>query len=192
MLKRIMSTVAAIAFAGGIAFAANVPLIVGPVPAADVQSFLNQLIASFNGATGKISASVLTAGIPATTAEVTLQQYTLAPNYLAGGGDSIRVTCWGAGAGSGNKTVKLYFGASQVQASATAAGFWQLTQIVSRKTATSQGYSGTGLYNAAINTVGADGTETLTAAVLVKCTGQSAGGATNEVTANGMVVEALK
>jgi len=192
MFKRLAASLAAVVCAGAIAFGANVPLIVGPVPAADVQAFLNQLITAFNGATGKISASTLTAGTTATTAEVTLQQYTVAPNLLAAGGDSLRVTCWGAGAGSGVKTARLYFGATVVTASASAGGYWQLTQVVTRKTATTQGYTGFGIYNATPTTIGADAAETLTAAVLVKCTGQSAGGAANEVTANGMVVEALK
>lgn len=196
-IKRTMlSAVAAIALSGALAFGANVPLIVGPVPAADVQSFLNQLITSFNGATGKISASTLTAGLPGTTAEVTLQSYTVAPNQLAAGGDSLRVTCWGTFAGgAATKTVRLYFGAAVTTASAAAvsAGGWQLTQVVTRKSATAQGYTGQGIANATVAPgVGVDAAEALTAAVLVKCTGQSSVSELNNVTANGMVVEALK
>jgi len=192
MFKRLLSTAAAVLCAGAIAFGANVPLIVGPVPAADVQSFLNQLITSFNGATGKISASTLSAGNTATTAEVTLQSYTVAPNQLAAGGDSMRVTCWGTAAGGAAKTARLYFGASVITASSSAGGQWQLSQVITRKSATTQGYTGQGIYNVSPSVNSVDGAETLTAAVLVKCTGQSAGGAANEVIANGMVVEALK
>ena len=193
--RTLLSALAAISLSGALAFGANVPLIVGPVPAADIQAFLNQLITSFNGATGKISASTLTAGIPATTAETTLQSYTLAPNQLAAGGDSLRVTCWGQTAGASNtKTVKLYFGASAITASASSSGnSWKLEQIVTRKSATTQGYIGTGQIGASpALAVGTDGAETLTAAVLVKCTGQAAAAELNAVTANGMIVEALK
>lgn len=194
--RTLLSAIAAISLSGALAFGANVPLISGPVPAADIQAFLNQLITSFNGATGKISASTLTAGIPATTVETTLQTYTVAPNLLAAGGDSMRVTCWGQFNGSAaTKTVRLYFGASVVTASAatTSSGGWQLTQVVTRKSATTQGYTGQGIANATVAPgVGIDGAETLTAAVLVKCTGQSSVSELNAVTANGMVVEALK
>ena len=114
MLKKLLATVAAVGFSGAIAFSANLPLISGPTPASDLQYFLNQVIQSVNSGVGGLqNAQTGAVSTSATTAETTLQSYTLPASTLSAAGQSLRVTCWGTtSATSTNKTIKLYFGST--------------------------------------------------------------------------------
>ena len=200
MLKKLLATAAAVMFSGALAFSANLPLITGPTPAADLQKFLNQVIQSVNtGVGGLQNAQTGATSTTATTAEVTLQSYTLPANTLSTAGQSLRITCWGQTASdSNNKTMKLYFGSTAV--STVAAGSvgqsWWLDMIVMRTAAATQatlqrGFAGTGSVTP-IAVVASAGAETLTSGVLIKCTGTNGTASASDITANGMIVESVK
>lgn len=199
MLKRMLAVLAAIICSGAIALSANIPLTTGPQNASDLAAIVNNLIQSINGSVGRISASTTAASTTATTVETTLQQYTLAANALANAGDSVRVTCWGTtGANANNKTTKLYFGSSVISTATEASNAqkWWLDFVVMRRTATTQavmmrGQAGTGSVTP-LAPVTADGSETLTAAITIKCTGTNGTASAGDITAQGMIVEALK
>jgi hypothetical protein len=196
MIKKLLAAAAAVVASAAIALGANIALLTGPQPAADLVSIINGLINTINGSVGRISANTSTVSNTSTTAEVTLQQFTVNPGYLAAAGDGLRVTCWGTFAGgAATKTVKLYFGSSAVTASAAtvSAGGWYLQQTVMRKSATTQAYAGWGEANATIApAVGADAAETLANSVLVKCTGTSSVSEAGSINSTGMIVEGLK
>jgi len=199
MLKRLFAVLAAVACSGAIALSANLSLTTGPQPASDLASILNTLIQNINGAVGRISVSTTAASTTASTGEITLHQYTLPANYLNVAGDSLRVTCWGTtGADANNKTTKLYFGSSVISTATEASNAqkWWLDFIVTRRTATTQaivmrGQAGTGSVTP-LAPVTADAAETLTAAVTIKCTGTNGTASAGDITAQGMIVEALR
>lgn len=200
MFKKLLATAAAVLCSGAIAFSANLSLLTGPQPAADLQSILNTLIRNINSGVGGLqNAQTGAVSTSATTAETTLQSYTLPANSLANAGQSLRITCWGQTAStSNNKTMKLYFGSTAV--STVAAGSvgqsWWLDMIVMRTAATTQatlqrGFAGTGSVTP-VAVVASAGAETLTSGVLIKCTGTNGTASASDITANGMIVESIK
>jgi hypothetical protein len=196
-MKKLLATLSAIVLSGAIAFGANLPLITGPTPAADLQFFLNQLIQSINnGVGGLINAQTAAVATAATTVEQTLQTYSLPASTLSTAGQSVRATCWGtSGAGASNaRSVKLYFGSTAVTTPVLASTGWSVSYIAMRRTATTQGFDGTAFYgdNKTISPTVADGAETLTAAVVIKCTGTDNVASASGITANGMIVELVK
>jgi len=129
------------------------------------------------------------------TAETDLMTYSLPANALSANTKGVRITVWGSTAANANsKAVRLYFGATQVSAIAgivTSATGWHLAAIVVRTGAAAQTAGGTSFIGN--NTGGAvttTPTETLSGIVVIKITGTSAVGS-SDVTANGMLVEAL-
>jgi len=199
-MKKLLATLTAIVLSGAIAFGANLPLITGPTPAADLQFFLNQLIQSINsGVGGLLNSQTAAVSSGALSSEQVLQTYTLPANSLTTAGQSVRATCWGTTSNdAATKMISLYFGASRIATGAfPGATTWSLTEIVMRRTATTQGYDGTGQQSAAasqvLNTwpVVTDAAETLTSGVVIKCTAQHVNTA-GLATANGMITEVLK
>jgi len=200
MLKKLLATAAAVFFSGAIAFSANLPLITTPTPAADLQYFLNQVIQSVNSGVGGLqNAQTGAVSTTATTAETTLQSYTLPGGSLSAAGQSVRITCWGAtAANSNNKTIKLYFGSTSY-ATPTFAGngqSWFLQMVVMRTAAATQATFGTGVAGTGsltpVAVVASAGAETLASGVLIKCTGTNGTASASDITANGMIVEAIK
>ncbi len=123
-------------------------------------------------------------------------QYTLPASLLANAGDSIRIDCSGiTGANGNNKTMKLYFGSvviSTPTAASNAAG-WRLQMNVMRRTATTQAIDSWGLVaTTAVAPVNADGAETLTGAILIKCTGTNGTANAGDITAQSLRVEAIR
>ncbi len=125
-----------------------------------------------------------------------MQQYTLPANVLTVAGQSIRISCWGVtGANANNKTMKLYFGSTVITTptAATNAKGWNLTMTVMRRTATTEGVSSMGLVDTTpVSPVNTDAAETLTAGVLIKCTGTDGTSSAGDITANGMITELVK
>ena len=200
MFKKLLATVAAVFFSGAIAFSANLSLITTPTPAADLQYFLNQLIIAINsGVGGLANAQTGAVSTTATTAETTLQSYTLPASTLATSGQTVRITCWGATAAtSNNKTIKLYFGSTSYATPAQASNgqSWWVQLLVMRTAATTQATYGTGVAGTGsltpVAVVASAGAETLASGVLIKCTGTNGTASASDITANGMIVELVK
>lgn len=183
----------------GMAAASNIPLMTGPLDPSGLLGYFNQLIQSINANVGGLTSAQTAAVATGTgTAEQTLQTYTLPANALSAAGQSLRVSCWGpTAANTNNKTAKLYFGASVVATPvmATSAETWFLDYIVMRRTATTQGFLGRGAIStgpAAVAPIVTDGAETLTAGVVIKCTGTDGTSSAGDLTANGMIVEMIR
>jgi len=150
------------------------------------------------GATETIGGTLYSSTTAASTTglvEETLQSYTMPANTLAVNTRGVRITCWGkTAANANNKTVLVYFGATQIAFVGAAAlnnASWHSVSNVGRITNTTQTASGGGIFTATnwqqIVTAPA---ETLSGAVLIKVTGT---GPTTigDVTVNGLLVEAI-
>lgn len=205
MLKRGLAALAAIVVAATLAWSANIPLLTGPAgtnPPVEMPpglGTLNQVIQSINNGTGGLlNAQTAAVATGTGTAEQTLQTYSLPANTLNIAGQYLTVRCWGAtAANTNNKTAKLYFGASVISTPtmATSAETWSLEYIVMRRTATTQAFVGNGAISTGpvpLAPVVTDGAETLTAAVVIKCTGTDGTSSAADITANAMLVSASK
>lgn len=197
MVKRLLAAVAAIICAGVIGYAANIPLLTGPVDPGNLRGTLNTLIQSINANVGGLlNAQTGSTGTAANTTETTLQQYTMPANTLSAAGQSLRITCFGTTAANGNtKTIKLYFGASVVSSGALTVSNknWQYQLIVMRTGAATQAVTGSGIADATPITIYSNaGTASLTAGVLIKCTGENGTASANDIVATGMITELLK
>jgi len=197
MLKRGLAALAAIICAGAITYAANIPLLTGPVDPGNLRGTLNALIQSINANVGGLlNAQTGSTGTPANTTETTLQQYTMPANTLTTAGQSIRVTCWGTTASNGNnKTMKLYFGASVISTGVLTLNnkSWRLVVTVMRTGAATQAVLGSGVGDATnVATYTNAGTDNLAAGVLIKCTGENGTASANDIVATGMITELIK
>ena len=181
------------------AIAANLPLQTGPVEVNQLRAVINQLIQQINtGVGGLANAQTGAVATGAGTAEQTLQQWTMPANFLDTAGQGVRIRCWGTNAANANnKTRKLYFGTAVITTATEAANAqnWVLELVVMRTGAATQSISGTGLAGTGgvtpISYV-AQGAISLTAAVLIKCTGTDGTDSAGDITANGMLVEVIK
>lgn len=182
--------------------AANLPFLSGPQysEASQILNTINTLIRNINGGVGGLlNAQTAAVSTGTGTSEQVLQQYTMPAGVLASPGQAVRVTCWGTtGATSNNKTRKLYFGTTNTLTTATEAAnaqpwFLQLTVMYTGAATEStwgQGLAGTGGVTPLSTTI--QGTDSLTAAVLIKCTGTDGTSQAADITANGMLVELIK
>jgi hypothetical protein len=205
-LKRLTITAACAVLVSGAVMATNLPLYTGPAgtnPTADFPIGLgtvNQLVQAINSGTGGlINAQTASVGTGADTTEDVLQTYTLPANTLSVAGQSLRITCpFSTGATANNKTVKLYFGASSISTGVVAANAQQgyLQLIVMRTGAATQGVFGSGIGGTgSVTPIAATyngGTDSLTAGVVIKCTGTNGTAAANDVIARGMITELIK
>jgi hypothetical protein len=148
---------------------------------------------------GFISAQTPTTanGNGADTTEDTLVTYSLPANTFNAAGQTLRIKAWGTtGANGDNKVIKLYFGASVIPSGTvtTNNGVWQAScDVVRGATASTQAVICTGASGATGFTPYSNaGTDSETAAVTIKATGQDTTGSTaNSVVAKGMTVEML-
>ncbi len=195
MLKRILAGLAAVIGAGSIAVAANLPLVTGAQDPSQLNATINTLIQSINSSVSRIGVWTTQVQASATTAEQTLFTYTLPGGLLANAGDSVRITCWGVdAANTDNKAQKLYFGASTITTptAATNNKGWRLTMTAMRSTATTQLIDSSGLVDTTpVSPANASGAETLASAITIKCTTTTAG-TFNDVTGQGLLVEAIR
>ncbi len=198
-MRKFMTTLVALVFAGGISYGANVPLLSGAQYSepSQILNTLNVLIQSLNSNIGGLANSQTApfTGI-ATTVEQTMYTYTLPASAIANAGQSRRVSCWGGTAASGGtKTMKLYFGAQVVAtpAAATSNKGWYLDEIVTTRSAAVQSYLGRGLVDTtAVSPVTTSATETLASGVTIKCTGTQGNASAGDILASGFVVELIK
>lgn len=195
-IRKMIAAAFAVVAASALAFSAQIPLLTGPQPAADLVSIVNGLINSINGSVGLLSANSSSVSTTATTVEVTLQNFVLNPNTLTAAGQSLRVSCWGGtGTNANNKTMKLYFGSSVITTptAATSNKGWWLDFIVTRQSATAQGIVMRGQVDTTMVTpTTANAAETLTSAITIKCTGTNGTASASDITSNGMLVEVMK
>lgn len=130
--------------------------------------------------------------------EDNLITYSLPANTLLVNGDGVRITAWGAITSSANaKTIKLYFGTAMILSKimdTSVASDWKIEAVVLRRTSNVQ-ESSASMVSAAGLKIQNDGslTQTDTAAITIKCTGEVGGGspANDEITQAGLLVELL-
>lgn len=178
---------------------ANLPLLSGPIDPGNLLGTFNQVIQSVNsGVGGLLNAQTAAVSTGAGTAEQVLQTYTMPANTLSAAGQSVRVRCWGVTAATANnKTRKIYVGAMALATAAEAANAqpWSLEINVMRTAAATQQYFARGLAGTGgitnLQGVG-QGTDDLTAGVVIKCTATDGTDAAGDVTANGMITEMVK
>ena len=199
--KRLSVALGALLIAGSLASAANLPLLSGPnySDPSQVLPTVNAVIQSVNANVGGLlNAQTAAVSTGTGTSEQVLQTYTMPAAQLSAAGQAVRVRCWGTtGATANNKTRKLYFGASVITTATEAANAqnWVLEMVVMRTAAATQSVSATGLAGTGgvtpISYIN-QGTDDLTAGVVIKCTGTDGTSAANDITANGMLVEQIK
>lgn len=196
MLKRLSLAVLGLICVAGVAFGANISLITGAQDPSQLQAVVNNLIQTLNTTVSRIGVGATAAPTGATTAETTLQSYTVPGGLLANAGDSVRVSCWGTTAtNANNKTMKLYFGSSSISTptAATSNKGWRLQMTVMRRTAITQAVDAFGQVDTtAVTPANSDGAETLASSVLIKCTGTNGASSSGDITAQGMLVEAIR
>jgi len=169
------------------------------VPMGAQQYFPSGTTLPFGGGAGTVTLGgrLLTSTTSAAnvgTGETDLLTYTLPANSLSTDGMGVRVTAWGLlGANTNSKTLRIYFGGTSLVSVSTAANgtAWTSRGVVLRSGAATQVAQGEALQGVAIiartNTTPA---ETLSGAVVIRITGQSAV-ASGDVTVLGVIVEAL-
>lgn len=159
-------------------------------------------VVSSGGASGPLHSLSATSGNGADTTEDILDTYTLPANTLGVNGDVLEIIAHftHANTSAGNKTFKVYFGASVFTVVYTGSGVehfvWQIRVV--RYSATTQyislsavGGTSAGNLASASPVNGIAGTETLTSGVVIKATGQSAAGGAGDVTLQVFVVRKL-
>ncbi len=196
-MKGFLAGAAAVLFAAGVAGAANLSLLSGPQDPSQLLATINTLVQNINfGVSGRLSANSTATGTT-TTIENTMMTYSLPANRLAADGDAVRVVCWGTSATNANaKSVRLYFGASYLSTATIADGpsakNWRLDLTVIRAGAAAQQVMGNGVIAGLTPTIYINaGTDSLAAAVIIKCTGITPTAA-QDLTARGMLVEQIK
>lgn len=143
---------------------------------------------------GKATAQLTQVATIANTSETTLQTYSFPANAFNATGQSVRAKAWGSfAANANNKTVKLYFGSSSFVNSGAVAGNnvkWVIEGTVHRTGSSTQksnghfvhGVSEVGIQNNSL-------TETDTAAITIKVTGQNGTASASDIVCEGMVVD---
>ena len=158
-----------------------------PAVARDVTQAMEQVL-NFNVAQGATGAD---------TTEDVLATYSLPANTLkAAGGRMLRIRAWfKLAANANNKTMKLYFGGQTIATptAATNAKNAYLELNVFRLGASSQCVVGVGQVDVTPVTPFTNNaaTETDTAAIVIKATGQSGTGTASDVICTAMVVEMI-
>lgn len=123
--------------------------------------------------------------------EDTLITWTMPANTMGANGDQIEIITWGKYASNANnKTVKVYFGATNVVVNHAAlsqnGGAWFARATVVRTGAASQDSAGTIQYGTRSAVVQGANVEDLTAGVVIKTTGEAT--SDNDVVCEGLVV----
>lgn len=200
MLKKLAFTFVGLVATAAIAFAAQIPLLTGPIDPSGMQGTLNQLIQSINrGVVNKLYANAVVSATTAGTGEEVLYTYTLPANTLANAGDGVIASCAAQGAATANnKTLRLYFGASVVTTGAVAAnnsGLYLEAKVIRGASAAAQAFVGTGTGGAAgvtpVAVTNTAGTDNLAADVVIRCTGQNGTAALADTSGRQMVVQLI-
>lgn len=197
-LRTILASVAAVLVAGTISFAANISLFSGAASGcsegSQMLSCLNQTIQAVNnGVSGVIFNNQASASTTATTAETTLQTFSLPANYVSATGQEVEIECWGQmGATSNNKTVKIYFGSTSVSTGVTQsnAKYFRLNMKVDRSGAATQNIGTLANLDTTSSTnYTYGGTDSFASAQTIKCTGTNGTSTAGDISVGGMSVK---
>jgi len=199
-MKKLLSTVAAIFMAGGIAYATNVPLITGPVDVGAMPSVLNNLIQSINSNVGGlVGVQVGPINSTATTAEQTLASFSVPANTIGTPGQTLELYCGGlTGSNTNNKTAHLYYGTTELSTGtmSTSAETWYLQMLVTNASKTQPNSVATGF--GMTNTTGVapiatnNTTDDLTTALTAKCTVTQGTSSASDTTLETFIVRTVK
>lgn len=149
---------------------------------------------------GLISAGLTATGNTADTAEDTLQTFSLPSSSLDIIGRCVRVTSWGTTANNADtKTAKVYFGSAQpisMTLTASIVGSWKFVMMVcktgsSTQTITVDAYNGTSGNGVTLTSLSTTASQTDTAAIVIKTTGQAGAPNANDIVGAGQLVEFL-
>lgn len=175
--------------------AANISLLTGPNDPSQGQVTINSLIQSINtGVSGLLNSQYTSSATGAGTSEQTLYTYTLPPNTLKTAGQTLHIKCYGVTAANGNnKTMKLYFGTTSV-ASPTAAtnnkGWFMNLDVTRGASGAVQITQGAGQVDTtAVTPAVAAGTDDMTTALTIKCTGTDGSDSAGDIVGKAMTVE---
>lgn len=142
-----------------------------------------------------LNSQMTTIGTDAATTEKDLLSYTLPASTLDAAGKGVHIQAWGATAVNINsKTVRLKFGASIIDSvvTTTSGAIWSFDFKVFREAAAVERVTGQHLVNNALVQVADSALAvSLTAAVIIKITGQNAIAAANDIVAHGLVISYL-
>lgn len=147
-------------------------------------------------ASGKANVNTTAAGTPASTAETDLITYSLPANSLSANGQLLRITVWGTTGANGNtKTIRLYFGGTvvrQIGPTAPNNQDWRIEAIVVRTGANTQDAFGFEMVDASnVFTTHSEPSDDTTGAITIKVTGENGTAASNDIVAEGLLVEYL-
>lgn len=163
--------------------------------AADQVAFEQALAAAINDAVRVLNVNTTSVGNVG-SGEDNLITYTLPAATLHTNAQGLRVTAWGITANNADaKTVKLYFGATQVAAislTTSQANTWRFEAVIVRTGASSQVGSASFIQGGTVSQVGATGSTpvgTLSSNVIVKCTGEAT--TIDDIIQRGLLVELL-
>ena len=192
-MKRLFYALTGLVFTALTAFGANIPLLTGPQDPSQLNATINQVIQSINtGVEGSIGGFVGPAATTGTSIQI-LGTATIAANSLANG-QSVRVTCWGAGTATGTNTLTIQVGtatAFAVAGAGTTAGTFKAQVLLQKTGASTQSLWSEGAFNVTpVQPVIVAATQTDTAAIPVTCSGTST--TSTNFTLNGMIAEQIK
>lgn len=199
-MRKILATVAAIMLSGAIAYAANLPYLVGPnfsEPSQILANF-NTLIQSINnGTSGVIAAYVSPTASTATGTQQVLASVTIPTGTLVTAGQSLRATCAGTkNTNADSAIVGIQFGTQQVSSNSwtSSGGGWRMDALITISTPATatvyvaNGFNGT---NVVTPTSGYNTTDSFGTGQPIKCLATTAG-TLNDLTLEDFIVEQVK
>jgi aminopeptidase S len=193
MVKKLLLGAAAGALMLGSAFAANLPLLSGPIDPSSTLYTLNQLIQSINTGVNGTLAALTTAGTTSGTAINALLTYTAPGAQLSYAGQSLHAHAWGTNSADANaKTVTFSYGAATCALVVTGSGnTWSADWYLTKTGTNTQTYECSGRTSTTVvASVQGTGSVTDTAAVTVSISGTAATAGT--MTLAGGFIEQLK
>jgi hypothetical protein len=201
-MRKLLTTLAALICAGSISFAANIPLLTGPVDPGNAAGTINTLIQSINSGTAGLFASVATpVAAISTTVQQTLASAVIPTGTFTAPGQSIRARCAGITAANvDTKTVGLTFGAGIIASSASitaTSASWELELVVTAAQLASPGQfqyfsRGSNTTTVIAPTAGSDTTDSATTGITVACIARQGTSTPADITAENFLVEVIK
>jgi len=146
---------------------------------------------------GTLTSSVTQTCTGANTTETDLFSYTLPASSLTVNARGVRIVLFGNFGATGNtKTVKLYFGATQINSDATTSngGIFRYTAYAFRTGAATQYLFSEGIIGTTPRwgTTPTSGAETLTSNVVIRATGTNGTAAANDICGNAFHIETIR
>ena len=201
-MKKVLAALAAIAFSGAIALAANIPLFTIVQPSNLVEGLNNLILQVNTGVSGNVVTVLGPVASTATTVEQTLATgvipFLTTNGYVNTPGQSYRLTCAGTTAANTNsKTGHLYFGAAEYSTAAmsTSAESWELQIVVTMTATPSTSYwFGRGTTNTTVVAPVATGdtTDSFGANITTKCTVTQGTASASDTVLTNFIVEQIK